>query len=71
MEPSLLTNVAIDGPLNGIDGNHRLVAQFLSGKGIDEVAVLVCTHPMMLAWCNISHEAREWYEQKTAVNRSG
>lgn len=63
-EPVLLTNDVMRGPLYGIDGNHRLVAQFLSGKGVAEVPVYVCFHAKMLEWAYIPETARAWYKQR-------
>jgi len=65
-EPVLLTNHVTCGPLYGIDGNHRMVAQFLSRKGFDGIPVYVCTHPRMLEWAYITHTARAWYRQQEA-----
>lgn len=64
-EAMLLTNDVMRGPLYGIDGNHRLVAQFLSGKGFADVPVYVCFHPKMLEWAYIPETARAWYKNRT------
>jgi hypothetical protein len=68
-EPMLLTNDVVHGPLYAIDGNHRLVAQFLSRRGLAEVPVYVCTHAKMLEWEYITDAARVWYKQQVP-NRS-
>lgn len=65
-EPVLLTNDMMRGPLCGIDGNHRLVAQFLSGKGLNQVPVYVCFHTNMLEWAYIPATARAWNKQREA-----
>jgi hypothetical protein len=33
-----------------IDGNHRVIAQQLGGKGFQDVPVYVGVHPKMLRW---------------------
>lgn len=60
-EPTLLTNDVEHGPLYAIDGNHRMAAQFLSGKAFDKVPVYVCRHVRMLEWAYITATARAWY----------
>lgn len=50
LEPMLVTSELMDGPLQGIDGNHRLSAQFITGKSFDGVNVYVCEHPNMMSW---------------------
>jgi len=57
------------GPLYGIDGNHRLVAQFLSSKGFDEVPVYDCTHAKMLEWAYVTDAARAWDKRKQQSGR--
>lgn len=61
LEPMLVTHDLHRGPLYGIDGNHRMVAQFLSGKSFDGVPVYVCTHPNLLTWAYIPKSAKEWF----------
>jgi hypothetical protein len=63
-EPTFVTNDLEKGPLFGIDGNHRLIAQFLMGKGFDGVPVFVCTHPRMLEWPYVFHTARNWFNNR-------
>ena len=44
--------------LTAIDGNHRMIAQFLSGRGIEGVIAFVCIHPMIGKWPFVPHAAR-------------
>lgn len=61
-EPVLLTNDTQGGMLYGIDGNHRMIAQFLSHRDFGGVSVYVCTHPNMLEWPYITDAAKEWHK---------
>lgn len=47
--------VAVTNDLNGnfwylIDGSHRSIAQFRSGKSFQDVKLYVCVHPQMMSW---------------------
>lgn len=68
-EPSLLTDDATHGPLCVIDGNHRLVAQLLSGNGFDGVSVYVCIHANMLEWAYVRTAARAWKASDRSVRQ--
>ncbi len=50
LEPVIVTNDVKSHILYLIDGNHRVIAQRLSGKGFQGVPVYVCVHAKMLAW---------------------
>lgn len=64
--PMLVTNDFAHGPLYGLDGNHRLVAHFLTGKAFDGVPAFVCTHVKMLEWAYIMDAARTWFQHQLA-----
>jgi hypothetical protein len=49
-QPVIVTNDVNSHILYLIDGNHRVIAQQLSGKGFQGVPVFVCVHPKMLSW---------------------
>lgn len=36
-----------------IDGNHRIIAQHVSGKGFAEVPAFVCAHPNLREWAYV------------------
>src|SRR5438445_281038 len=50
LEPMLVAEGLHCGPLYGIDGNHRMIAQHRSGKGFHDVPVFVLTHPRLMEW---------------------
>lgn len=62
-EPMLVTNDFIHGPLQVIDGNHRMIAQFITGKGFDHLPVYVCVHPRMMEWPYMIESAHDWFRQ--------
>jgi hypothetical protein len=49
-QPVIVTDDVNSHILYLIDGNHRVIAQRLSGKSFQDVPVYVCVHPKMLAW---------------------
>lgn len=67
-EPMLVTNDLVRGSLQAIDGNHRMIAQFITGKSFDGVTVYVCVHPMMMNWPYVIQSARDWYQKSTSAN---
>jgi hypothetical protein len=60
LEPMLVAEDLRGGPLYAIDGNHRMIAQYRSGKGFDGIPVIVLTHPRMTTWPYMQSAARHW-----------
>lgn len=63
MEPTLVTDDIQNGPLYAIDGNHRLMAHFLSMSSIDGVRVYVCECEYQIAYYG-------WAESKSHFTTS-
>ena len=49
-EPTIVTDDLGSSFLCLIDGNHRAVAQHLSGHGFEGIPAFVCTHPKIREW---------------------
>ncbi|MFO0807584.1 MAG: hypothetical protein U0746_03090 [Gemmataceae bacterium] len=49
----IVWNEQPDGILYVIDGNHRMMAQVLSGKSVNDVPAIVCVHPKVMEWAYI------------------
>jgi hypothetical protein len=63
LEPMLVAEGLHCGPLYGIDGNHRMIAQHRSGKGFQDVPVFVLTHPRLMEWAYVQDVVRNWSGQ--------
>lgn len=63
LEPMLVAEGLHCGPLYALDGNHRLIAQHRSGKGLGGVPVFVLTHPRMMEWAYAGDVRRHWFDR--------
>lgn len=52
-ELAIVTNDLQGEFLYVIDGNHRVIAQHFSGRGLQGVAAFVCQHPEMMKWAYV------------------
>jgi hypothetical protein len=69
LEPMLVAEDLRRGPLYAIDGNHRMIAQYRSGKAFDGIPVIVLTHPKMTTWAYMRDAARHWSGRRQPLGK--
>lgn len=58
LELMLVGSELFGAPLTAIDGNHRMIAQYLTYYNVNGVSAYICIHPAMSLWPYVPPLAR-------------